>query len=226
MHFLLTLSINVHFFAYISIFFLVCDKTNHIITHLMCLIVDVRPTPPTRPLATFDRDDDDDRRENELDTNYDPYHHQSRPAPPPTMTSPSPSTTPRYDPYGLYQNQTRHWTYWTPPVTSPSSTTTLSSTTLAPTRYDPYEHYHRNRHYWTQSTPSSTTSTTTPTTTTSTTTQPPRPWRVQPSGCSKEQATCTNGECISREYVCDGDFDCSDGSDEHDCGKYMVCNWI
>lgn len=39
------------------------------------------------------------------------------------------------------------------------------------------------------------------------------------SNCNKDQAVCRNGECISRKYVCDGDYDCMDTSDEQDCSK-------
>ncbi|RWS31437.1 Basement membrane-specific heparan sulfate proteoglycan core protein-like protein [Leptotrombidium deliense] len=37
--------------------------------------------------------------------------------------------------------------------------------------------------------------------------------------CSRNEATCKNGECISRDYVCDGDFDCTDQSDEATCAS-------
>ncbi|KAL2104345.1 hypothetical protein ACEWY4_001213 [Coilia grayii] len=44
----------------------------------------------------------------------------------------------------------------------------------------------------------------------------PGPGPAQP--CRSDQATCQSGECISREYLCDGEKDCSDGSDEFRCG--------
>lgn len=47
----------------------------------------------------------------------------------------------------------------------------------------------------------------------------PLPIEVAMTNCNKDQAVCKNGECIAREYVCDGDYDCTDASDEQDCGK-------
>lgn len=48
------------------------------------------------------------------------------------------------------------------------------------------------------------------------TSRPTRP----PGACSRDEATCQNGECIPWEYACDGDFDCTDRSDELNCGMY------
>uniref|UniRef100_A0A4W6FLZ6 Heparan sulfate proteoglycan 2 n=1 Tax=Lates calcarifer TaxID=8187 RepID=A0A4W6FLZ6_LATCA len=63
--------------------------------------------------------------------------------------------------------------------------------------------------------------TTTPTTTT-TTKKPPRP-PGPPGPCRADQATCQSGECIPRDYICDGERDCSDGSDEFRCGTPSPC---
>ncbi|XP_064610527.1 LOW QUALITY PROTEIN: basement membrane-specific heparan sulfate proteoglycan core protein-like [Liolophura sinensis] len=35
--------------------------------------------------------------------------------------------------------------------------------------------------------------------------------------CGRDQSTCQNGQCIPRAYVCDGERDCRDGSDEENC---------
>lgn len=39
-------------------------------------------------------------------------------------------------------------------------------------------------------------------------------------GCGREEAACHSGQCILRNYLCDGDYDCEDGSDELNCGTY------
>lgn len=58
-------------------------------------------------------------------------------------------------------------------------------------------------------------------TTSPTTTTPAKkpPVLLDPVGpCRVDQATCQSGECIPRDYICDGERDCSDGSDEFRCG--------
>ena len=38
--------------------------------------------------------------------------------------------------------------------------------------------------------------------------------------CKEGEFVCTNGDCVSNEYVCDGIADCDDGSDESSCGEF------
>ncbi|XP_055079317.1 basement membrane-specific heparan sulfate proteoglycan core protein isoform X9 [Periophthalmus magnuspinnatus] len=54
-----------------------------------------------------------------------------------------------------------------------------------------------------------------------TTTPARRP--TYPRPCRVDQATCQSGECIPRDYICDGQRDCSDGSDEFRCGTPSPC---
>ncbi|KAK9869716.1 hypothetical protein WA026_003454 [Henosepilachna vigintioctopunctata] len=44
-----------------------------------------------------------------------------------------------------------------------------------------------------------------------------RPTPRPPTACNVYQATCSNGDCIPKEAVCDGRKDCTDGSDEIRC---------
>ncbi|XP_069364955.1 basement membrane-specific heparan sulfate proteoglycan core protein isoform X4 [Maniola hyperantus] len=41
--------------------------------------------------------------------------------------------------------------------------------------------------------------------------------------CPSNQATCANGQCIARTAICDGNQDCSDGSDEESCHHNGMC---
>ncbi|XP_076631096.1 terribly reduced optic lobes isoform X1 [Colletes latitarsis] len=38
--------------------------------------------------------------------------------------------------------------------------------------------------------------------------------------CQYEEATCSNGDCIPKSYVCNGRLDCTDGSDEMRCSPH------
>lgn len=41
----------------------------------------------------------------------------------------------------------------------------------------------------------------------------------RPLPCGPHEATCHSGHCIPKDYICDGQEDCKDGSDELDCGE-------
>ena len=43
-----------------------------------------------------------------------------------------------------------------------------------------------------------------------------------PVTCSEAEFLCDDGHCILKRWLCDGEHDCKDGSDEKDgvCGEY------
>lgn len=42
------------------------------------------------------------------------------------------------------------------------------------------------------------------------------------AGCGEKEFRCTDGRCIGYELQCNGVEECSDGSDERDCGNYAI----
>lgn len=47
---------------------------------------------------------------------------------------------------------------------------------------------------------------------------PVNPGSQETKVCDIVEATCRNGECVSKSVLCNGVMDCSDGSDEQNCG--------
>uniref|UniRef100_A0A8C8S4Q0 Heparan sulfate proteoglycan 2 n=1 Tax=Pelusios castaneus TaxID=367368 RepID=A0A8C8S4Q0_9SAUR len=45
----------------------------------------------------------------------------------------------------------------------------------------------------------------------------------EPRPCRRDEAVCANKQCIPRDYLCDGQQDCLDGSDELSCGTPIPC---
>lgn len=43
-----------------------------------------------------------------------------------------------------------------------------------------------------------------------------------PKVCAFDEATCLNGDCIRKEFVCNGQYDCADQSDEMRCSKFNI----
>ena len=42
-----------------------------------------------------------------------------------------------------------------------------------------------------------------------------------PGHCQRGEVPCDNGVCIPLDYLCDGDYDCTDRSDEANCGQFI-----
>ena len=54
--------------------------------------------------------------------------------------------------------------------------------------------------------------------------------RTTPFRCSRYSSSpkweCGDGFCIERYFVCDGEFDCLNGTDEFNCGELVLYLYI
>lgn len=44
--------------------------------------------------------------------------------------------------------------------------------------------------------------------------------------CTEMEFRCSDGSCISLTWRCDFEQDCSDGSDEAECGTTLLTNYL
>ncbi|XP_050705682.1 very low-density lipoprotein receptor-like isoform X1 [Eriocheir sinensis] len=64
-----------------------------------------------------------------------------------------------------------------------------------------------------------------PSTTTTTTPTPPITTTTPAFKCSNDEFLCDNTKCIPKDWLCDGDEDCEDKTDEHDCSGCGAGQW-
>ncbi|XP_040320111.1 basement membrane-specific heparan sulfate proteoglycan core protein isoform X10 [Herpailurus yagouaroundi] len=53
--------------------------------------------------------------------------------------------------------------------------------------------------------------------------QPLLPGIARPVPCGPHEAMCHDGQCLPKDYICDGQEDCKNGSDELNCGPPPPC---
>ena len=53
--------------------------------------------------------------------------------------------------------------------------------------------------------------------------QPLLPGIARPVPCGPHEAMCHDGQCVPKDYICDGQEDCKNGSDELNCGEDPGC---
>ena len=47
-------------------------------------------------------------------------------------------------------------------------------------------------------------------------------YNIFSGGCKSGQYQCGNGNCVNKNQICDGKYDCVDWADERDCSKFLI----
>ena len=45
-------------------------------------------------------------------------------------------------------------------------------------------------------------------------------YNIFSGGCKPGQYQCGDGNCVNKNQICDGKYDCVDWADERDCSKF------